>query len=49
MNLYPGKEVLYKGRSWWVGKMLARGCWLERPGASIWFDYFDINGLTPVE
>jgi hypothetical protein len=35
MHIYPGKEVLYHGRSWWVGKIYPNGFWLERPGASI--------------
>lgn len=49
MTLYRGREVLYKGRSWWIGSSTDMGVWLERPGASIFLTYYETTNLTPVE
>lgn len=49
MSLYRGQEVLYNGRSWWVGSSTAQGFWLERPGASIFITYYESTAVTPVE
>lgn len=49
ITLYRGREVLYHGKSWWIGSSTTEGVWLERPGASIFLRYSQTTDLTPVE